>query len=136
MDVVMTRPAWLLSFLTAIFWCGGGSHGLAQPAGDAPAAMVLVTTYADGRTTHAVVTSKPGHSWTPYFPRVPKGRTAADELPVTGVSYRYRLAERGVVSVEIAVFRGCTSSGAIASLRLRGDRRSSLAIEEPRVRAA
>jgi hypothetical protein len=92
--------------LTGIVMFAPAAASFAGQVADGAQAIVLVTTYADGRTVHHVVTGRPGHSWTPYFPRTASPQTLDGSLPVRALSYRSRLTENGAVQVDISVFRG------------------------------
>jgi hypothetical protein len=72
---------------------------------DVERAVVLVTTYSDGRTVHHVVTSNPRHSWTPYFPRTTSAQRV-DGLAVRALSFRRALNENGAVRVDVSALRG------------------------------
>jgi hypothetical protein len=91
--------------LTLVVGCAVGLG--AQPsAPGSPEAVVLVTTFADGRTSNAVVTRDTRSSWTPVFPRLPGWRPAAGEATVTGLKFTRTLQDDGTVSVRVAVLRG------------------------------
>ena len=80
----------------------------APAAAQAPVAehaLVLATTYGDGRTTHAVVTAKGRRAWTPLFLRVPGARPSRGELPVHALNYRSVLQD-GAVVIDVSVLRG------------------------------
>ncbi len=68
-------------------------------------AVVLVTTYADGRSVHHVVTSTPRRSWTPLFPKLPGIEGADGRLPVRALNYRRVLNNNGEVQVDISGLR-------------------------------
>jgi hypothetical protein len=77
----------------------------AQTITDSDEAVVLVTTYADGRAVHDVVTRDARSAWTPLFPKV------ASAAPVVGpavaaVKYVRVLQDDGGVRVAVSVLRG------------------------------
>jgi hypothetical protein len=85
-------------------WASGVGAEPSMPASQE--AVVLVTGFADGRTTHTVVTANPRSSWTPLFPRLPGWRPAADEPTVTALKFTRTLQDDGAVRVRVAVLRG------------------------------
>jgi hypothetical protein len=90
--------------LTLLSGCAVGVHA-EQPGQPGQDAAVLVTTFADGRTTHTVVTRRPRSSWTPLFPRLPGWREASD-LPITALKFVRTLGDSNTVTVAVAVLRG------------------------------
>jgi len=77
----------------------------AQVTPDNPGAMVLIKTFADGRSTHAIVTDELRSSWTPLFPRIPSWRPPPGTLPVEAVKIVHvRTTDR--VRVDVSVLRG------------------------------
>ena len=84
------------------------AHAFAQPAADASRAVVLVTRFADGRTTHSVITQSPRSSWTPapYFPKVAAGRPQPGEPDVSALKFISKLGDDGAVTIEVSVLRG------------------------------
>ena len=83
------------------------SAGLvAQTAGtEAVDAVVLVTTYADGRIVRHVVTREESLSWTPLFPRMTTWVPAPGAVPVYAINYRKQLVENQV-RVAVSVLLG------------------------------
>src|SRR4029453_11810196 len=69
-------------------------------------AVVLMTTYVDGRTVHDVVTRSPRTAWTPVFPKLPGSDSIAGEPPVTAIKYRRVLGDDGKITVGVSVLRG------------------------------
>jgi hypothetical protein len=96
----------LMIVVIAVVALAAKSATAGQNAISAEQAVVLVTTYADGRTVHHVVTKTRRHSWTPMFPRLRGHKPAPGELPVRGLNYRRVLADDGAVSVDVSVLRG------------------------------
>lgn len=74
-----------------------------QEAGDA---VVLMTTYVDGRTVHDVVTRTPRTAWTPVFPKLSGSDSVAGEPPVTAIKYRRVLGDDGNITVSVSVLHG------------------------------
>ena len=91
--------------LTFVLGCVIGL-GAQQSAPSSPEAVVLVTSFADGRTTNTVVTASSRSSWTPLFPRLPGWRPAAGEPTVTALKFTRTLHDDGAVRVRVAVLRG------------------------------
>jgi hypothetical protein len=77
-----------------------------QPLTEAGDAVVLMTTYGDGRTVHDVVTRTARTAWTPVFPKLPGSDSVAGEPPVTAIKYRRALSDDGKVTVAVSVLRG------------------------------
>jgi hypothetical protein len=91
--------------LTLLLGCAIGVHA-EQPGQPNQDAAVLVTTFADGRTTHTIVTRRPRSSWTPLFPRLPGWRAASDLPAITALKFVRTLGDRNTVTVAVAVLRG------------------------------
>ena len=102
--MVDTRRSFLAA-LSALAILAGSVSAAAQATDDGPRAVVLLITYADGRTTPQIVTEKVSRSWTPYFPRLQGWQPLPPDLPVSAVDYGMRL-RGGVVDVDVSVFRG------------------------------
>ena len=68
-------------------------------------AVVLVKRFADGRTTHTVVTERKSSAWTPLFPRLRGGTPPAGKLPISALQVSHVLTEQGVL-VQVSVLRG------------------------------
>jgi hypothetical protein len=68
--------------------------------------LVLVTTYADGRTVHSVISGTARTAWTPVFPRVAGYKPSGTDLLVTAIKYRQVLRDDGTASVAVSVLRG------------------------------
>ena len=76
-----------------------------QPVTEATDAVVLMTTYVDGRTVHDVVTRTPRTAWTPVFPKLSGSDSIAGEPPVTAIDANpTRFGRRTAIS------RGCERS--------------------------
>ena len=78
---------------------------LAQQPADGPRAVVLVKTFADGRTTRTVVSDRKGDSWTPYFPRLKSWTPPPGKPPISALRVTHTLTEHGVL-VHVSVLRG------------------------------
>jgi hypothetical protein len=86
--------------LVASSWPGA----LAGQPVEAPA-VVLVKTFADGRTTHAVVTARKAGSWTPMFPRLKGWTPPPGQLAVSALGFSHVLTTQGI-SLQVSVMRG------------------------------
>ena len=75
----------------------------AQPV--AAPAVVLVKTFADGRTIHTVVTTRKTGSWTPMFPRLKGWTPPSGQLPVSALGVSQVLTPQGV-DLQVSVLRG------------------------------
>jgi hypothetical protein len=95
------RPALLMACVL-----GCAIRLTAQESATGQEAAVLVTRFADGRTTHTVVTKSPRTSWTPLFPTLPGWRPSANELAITALKFTKTLGDGGTVRVKVAVLRG------------------------------
>jgi len=76
-----------------------------QATPDETPAIVLVKTYADGRSTHEIVTDQPRSSWTPLFPRIPSWTPPPGTLPINAVRVVHVLTTDRV-RVDVSVLRG------------------------------
>jgi hypothetical protein len=116
-----TQQAALVSAIV-LAMTGGAA---AQPPADAPPAIVLVTTYADGRAVHDIVTARRSTAWTPMFPRVASWKQPDGTLPVTAINYARVLVD-GAITVTISVLRGAQhqKEDAVATVTIKpGERR-------------
>jgi hypothetical protein len=77
----------------------------AQATPDDTPAIVLIKTYADGRSTHEIVIDQPRSSWTPYFPRIPSWAPPPGTLRVEAVKVVHVLTPDRV-RVDVSVLRG------------------------------
>jgi hypothetical protein len=98
-----SRPQHVYLLILLLGWAGGAAGPSAAASQDA---VVLLTTFADGRTTHSVVTADPRSSRTPMFPRLPGWRPPADELAISALKFTRTLEDGGKVRVGVAVLRG------------------------------
>ena len=104
----MRVTKWTLLPAVSIILATATNHSPAQEqqlteAGDA---VVLMTTYTDGRTVHDVVTRTPRTAWTPVFPKLPGSDSVAGKPPVTAIKYRRVLGDDGNITVGVSVLRG------------------------------
>ncbi len=99
-----------------------------QPAAPPSAPVELSTTYADGRVSRHVVTTRSSSAWTPYFPRASEWRSA-DGLPVTAINYRFQL-DGEAVRVNVSVFLGQPHQKEIEVANVLVGQAEALTIEE------
>jgi hypothetical protein len=100
------RSTLLTAVSTVLAIAANPSPAQGQPLTEAGDAVVLMTTYADGRTVHDVVTRTARTAWTPVFPKLPGSDSVAGEPPVTAIKYRRVLGDHGAVTVGVSVLRG------------------------------
>ena len=99
---VLTRS--LKRFLVAGLVALSSAGAFAGQPVEAPA-VVLVKTFADGRSTHTVVTARKSGSWTPMFPRLKGWTPPPGQLPVSALGVSHALTTQGV-SLQVSVMRG------------------------------
>src|SRR5262245_19964210 len=77
----------------------------AQATPDDKPAIVLIKTFADGRSTHEIVTDQVRSLWTPLFARIPSWTPPPGTLPVEAVKIVHVLTTDRV-RVDVSVLRG------------------------------
>ena len=76
-----------------------------QATPDDTPAIVLIKTFADGRSTHEIVGDQPRSSWTPLFPRIPSWTPPPGTLPIEAVKVVHVLT-MDRVRLDVSVLRG------------------------------
>jgi hypothetical protein len=82
-----------------------GAAAQTPPVDPPPATVALVETFADGRTTYELVTSRVGRMWTPYFPRIEGWQQPPNTPPVKAVQFA-RVLVKESVRVDVSVIVG------------------------------
>ena len=101
-----TAGALLIGLSMVVVTVNGAGLPTVQRSAVHGEAVVLVTTYADGRTVHSVVSSAARTAWTPLFPKLPGYQPVAGDLPVTAIKYQQVLGDEGAATVVVSVLRG------------------------------